>query len=140
MDARTFLPLIALLGLAAPVTAQDKTKKDPFVVVETSGEFQTMKKSEVAEYKKRVEAEYKEAVKAHDEAKKEAAKKKEKFTQPKPAKPAVKAHGGTFETEQEAADYIQKVKSKGKRESKNDTPPPPKRRTPPPKKRGGRDA
>ena len=124
---RAFLTLAVLLlpfqsdALAQKKKTPPKEKKEAYVIVETLGEFQVIKKEEVAGLKKQVAAEYKEAVKAYNEAKKEAKKNKEKFTEAKPKKPTVKAHGGVYPSVEEAEKVVETLKEKAAKKGEKKT-------------------
>jgi hypothetical protein len=99
-----------------PTVAQDKPEKTKsnvlFVVVLVDGDYQVIKKTDVKQFEKGIRDTFKDETKQWTEAKRQAAKDKQKFTDPKPVLPKVKIHSAAFKTEAEAGQYIEKEVAK----------------------------
>lgn len=81
-----------------------------FVVVDIAGELSVMKRAEQIALSKQVVVDLKEGMKAYIAAKKEAAKNKETFDQPKPVLKKVKLVGRPYKTQELAEAQMEKVK------------------------------
>jgi hypothetical protein len=106
-------------GPSRSAAAPDKPPRQnnvPFVVVQVDADYQLVRRNEVAQFQKTVNEQYKEDLKAYQEAKKAAAKEKQKFDEPMPKKPKIKVHPGSFKTEEEANAYIEKAMAKDAKE------------------------
>jgi hypothetical protein len=105
-----------------PARVAQKTDKPKstilFVVVQIDGDYQVVEKAKVKEVEKSLREAFKDETKQWNEAKKQAAKEKQKFTDPKPVMKKVKIHSATFKSEEDAGKYIEKEvekASKGKK-------------------------
>jgi hypothetical protein len=94
---------------APPSRAGAGAAKEVFAVVKIGDDVKIVKKSEVAGLKKSTADEDKRDQKAYQDAKKEAAKSKDKSAMPKkPAKRSVQVLKSSLKTEQEAATWMEK--------------------------------
>lgn len=101
-----------------------KDKKAPttrYAVVKVGTSYQVKPATAVKELRKQLDAEYKQALKAWQEAKKAAAKNKEKFSDPRPRKQRAKVLSDSFKSAADAQEYIAKLqeKEKAKRRGKS---------------------
>ena len=97
-------------------------KAEPYVVVQTGDDLQVMTRSEFLAAKKSALDKYKQDKKDYDDAKKQAAKNKEKFDGPKPVKVLPKQVGSTYKTKEEADKACEKRRQE-KEEGKGDKKP-----------------
>jgi len=130
---RTLLVAVAFAGLVGVVgvwsaAAQPRSrpggaavKVEPYVVVQNGDDLEVMTRSEFLALKKSAAEKFKQDMKDYKEAKKQAAKNKEKFDGPKPVKVEPKQVGATFKTKDEADAFCEKrkrEKEEGKSEKK----------------------
>lgn len=117
----------ALIGVATPqVNAQGRrpggagpaAKAERFVVVQIGDDLEVMTTVDLTAKKKALKEQYKEEMAKFNQAKKEAAKKKEKFEGEKPIKIEPKQIGTTFKTREEAEAFCEKKRQE--REGKGD--------------------
>ena len=110
--------------MPSPAAAREAraAKAEPYVVVQTGDDLQVMTRSEFVAAKKSAAEKYKQDMKDYKEAKKQAAKSKEKFDGPKPVKVEPKQVGATFKTKDEADKACEKRKRE-KEEGKGDKKP-----------------
>jgi hypothetical protein len=92
--------------------AKKGAKGEAYVVVNVDGSLRVASKSELASMKKDAAEGYKRAVKEHAQAKKDAAKRKQKFDDPKPKKSTIKSVGKSFASKEQAEEYLQKLLAK----------------------------
>jgi hypothetical protein len=100
----------------APSGGRDKPTS--YAIVDVGGEMKIVEKSELSEMRKRADDNYRQAVKDHAQARKDAAKKKEKFTDPRPQKATIKTVGPIFKSKEKAGEYLQKMREKKDKKSR----------------------
>ena len=83
-------------------------KADTWAVIETNGSVKVVAKSELIRLQKEIESEYKKAVQANNKARKDAARTKQKFTDPRPKKQKIKVLGQSFKSEEIAKSFMEK--------------------------------
>ena len=129
IPAVTLLSLLALTVGSRALSAQDKGEADQkpamCAVVQVGDELRIVPKDEVDALKKKLEAEHKEAVEAYKQAKAEAKKNKEKFTDPAPKPVKLKVVKASIE-EDKAEALVEKMKAdmekKGRKGGKGEKP------------------
>ncbi len=89
-------------------------KTEPLTLLLVGADYRIVPKSAVAQVKKTAAEDYKYAMKRWQAARKEAAKNKEAFEQPKPRKPTVKVIKSGFKSEEDARAHQDKVQAKAK--------------------------
>lgn len=90
-------------------------KAETFAVIEIDSSVKVVTKSELARLQKEVEEEYKKAVQAYNQARKNAVRKKQKFSDPSPKKRKVKVIGSSFKSEEKAITFMEKFLAKKKK-------------------------
>lgn len=105
--------LVVICLLVSPAAAQKpkekkvKEKPSPYVIMVVGEEPRAVKQSEVKAEEKRIGDEYKAALEQYRQRKKEAAKNKEKITDPEPKKPKFIYVGGVYPTQEKADEAIE---------------------------------
>jgi len=94
------------------VSVKGDNKKETYVVLDMDGKLRVASKSELSTLRKQANDGYKQALKDYNQAKKDAAKKKMKFEDPKPQKSTIKTVGPSFATQDQAQEYLQKMLAK----------------------------
>jgi hypothetical protein len=85
-------------------------KKESFSIVQVDGEYTVVPKAGLKVFQKALNERFAAAVKAHQQARKEAVKNKQKFTEPPPKRPAVRTLPRVFDSEEAASAYVQQLK------------------------------
>ncbi len=124
MSNLTRFQAFALLALGISVlcaatrraeSAQPKEKKESFAVVQVDAEYAVVRKAELKDFQKALSEKFAAAVKAHQQARKDAVKNKEKFTEPAPRRPKVRTLPKVFDSEEAASAFVQQLKEEEER-------------------------
>lgn len=107
-----FLLLALSVAIVAPHarSAPPKEDKAAFAVVQVDQEYTVIRKADLKDFQKGINEKYAAEVKKHAQARKDAAKTKEKFTTPAPKRPKVRTLPKAFATEEEANAYAAELK------------------------------
>jgi hypothetical protein len=117
--------LACLAALSPTALAQDEgepAKKEKLAVIQIGEELSIVDADEVPATQKRLAQEYKTALEAWNEAKKQAAKNKTKFADPKPQARKLKVIANNLRSREEAQEKLDKLEGarKKKEEVKSD--------------------
>jgi hypothetical protein len=105
-----------LLALACSVAspragaAPPKEEKVAFAVVQVDDAYTVIRKADLKDFQKGINDKYASDVKKHQQDRKDAIKKKEKFTTPPPKRPKIRTLPKAFTSEAEASVYAQELK------------------------------
>lgn len=102
---------------ARPTAKARQDKPEPVMLVSVDGVFQIVSKTALKSLKAEAARDYKNEVKAYNEAKKAAAKARQKFEGARPKRKSVKTHG-SFKSEEDAKKRQAALENKGREKGK----------------------
>lgn len=95
--------------------SKSATRAERFVVVDAGGEAKVITQAEFADSRKKADAEHKTALAAWSKAKREAAKAKQAFTEPRPKRVDMKKLAGPFPGRDKADAFVAKRKAQAEK-------------------------